>query len=338
MNFTHLYFTRFFSRKIFQITAMGLGAIVGMTLQLSGFQPELAFGEALGANSQTSSAFGRGPGDHGGPGRGGPGRGGPGRGGPGRGGPGRGGPGRGGPGHGPVPPPPPPRPVPPPPRPMPPPSAGTETVRMTVGRQYQGTTRLNLTSLLQVAVQGREIVSLTVRMSAQGGRSQATLLENGRAVGVTQIVPAYSTDLNFYVQNPNSRNLLELNLNGPVYIGEVWATVRSFAGPIQLDGYIGMNYLNGGFINLNQLVGLQNYYGRGVRQVIIRANARVGAAAVSLITNGYRNPGSRAGIGPYLQDIYVPMTGMSTIGSALQSLDIQLEGNVYVERVFVQLY
>ncbi len=231
-----------------------------------------------------------------------------------------------------------------------PPSSRTDTVRMTVGRQYQGFTQLNVSQLMSVAVQGREVLSLSVRMSAQGGRSHAILLENGRAVGQPVIVPAYAVDADFYVERPNSRNLLELNLNGPVYISEITATVRDVGGPvrpgrpgggghygpIELREFVGQAFFNGDYLNIDQLVGLHNHYGRSVKKVVIRGSSRRGRGTAELVINGFGQR-STVTLGTSLREHTLRTNGLSRVGYEIQSLDLELGGNVFVESVTVEL-
>jgi hypothetical protein len=231
----------------------------------------------------------------------------------------------------------------------------TDSVRMTVGRQFQGFTKLNVTQLMAIAVQGREILSLSVRMSAQGGRSQAILLENGRAVGQPVIVPAYAVDAEFYVERPNSRNLLELNLNGPIYLSEITATVRDFGrpgapggpvrpgrpggghyGPIELREFVGQAFYSGGEISLDQLMGLRNYTGKWVKQVVIRASSRRGRGTAELLINGFSQR-FQVALGTSLSEYYLTLPSRSQLGYDIQSLDLAVQGNVFIESVTVEL-
>lgn len=229
-----------------------------------------------------------------------------------------------------------------------PPSSRTDSVRMTIGRQYQGFTQLNVSQLMSMAVQGREILSLSVRMNAQGGRSHAILLENGRAVGQPVIVPSYMIDADFYVERPNSRNLLELNLNGPVYISEITATVRDFAGPgrppgggghygpIELHEFVGQAFFNGDYLSLDQLVGLHGYQGRSVKEVIVRGSSRRGHGTAELLINGFGQR-STVTLGTSLREHRLRLNGFSRVGYEVQSLDLELNGNVFIESVTVVL-
>jgi hypothetical protein len=182
------------------------------------------------------------------------------------------------------------------------PAPVTESVRMTIGRQYSGFTRLNLSQLLSVAVQGREVQDLTVTMSAQGGRSHAILMENGQAIGQPVIVPNYTIDADFTVQNPNSRTLLELNLNGPVYISEITARVLDVGGghggrrgwpggghggPLELSEFVGQNFRGQDFLNLDAVLGLSQYQGMTISKVIIRGSSRAGRGTAELMINGF---------------------------------------------------
>lgn len=233
-----------------------------------------------------------------------------------------------------------------------PPSSRTDTVRMTIGRQYQGFTQLNVTQLMSMAVQGREVLSLSVRMNAQGGRSHAILLENGRAIGQPVIVPSYMIDADFYVERPNARNLLELNLNGPVYISEITATVRDVAGPgrpgrpgrpggghygpIELREFVGQAFYNGDYLNIDQLVGLHNHYGRSVKKIVIRGSSQRGRGTAELLINGFGQR-STVTLGTSLREYTIRTNALSRVGYEVQSLDLELRGNVFIESVTVEL-
>lgn len=230
-----------------------------------------------------------------------------------------------------------------------PPPSRTDSVRMTIGRQYQGFTQLNVSQLMSMAVQGREILSLSVRMSAPGGRSHAILLENGRPVGQPKIIPSYTIDADFTVEHPNSRNLLELNLNGPVYISEMTATVRDFGspgrpgrpggghyGPIELREFVGQAFYGGDYLNLDQLVGLHNYPGRSVKRVIIRGSSERGRGTAELLINGFGQR-STVTLGTSLREHSLRVRGMSRIGYEIQSLELDLQGNIFIESVTVEL-
>lgn len=227
-----------------------------------------------------------------------------------------------------------------------PPPARTDSVRMTIGRQYQGFTQLNVSQLMSMAVQGREILSLSVRMSAPGGRSHAILLENGRAVGQPVIIPSHTIDADFYVERPNSRNLLELSLNGPVYISEMTATVRDFGspghpggvhyGPIELREFVGQAFYGGDHLNLDQLLGLQNYPGRSVKKVVIRGSSQRGRGTAELLINGFGQR-SIVTLGTSMREHSLRVRGMSRIGYEIQTLELALLGNIFIESVTVEL-
>ncbi len=229
------------------------------------------------------------------------------------------------------------------------PAPRTESVRMTVGRQYSGFTRLNLSQLLSVAVQGREITDLTVTMSAQGGRSHAILMENGQAVGQPVIVPNYTIDADFRVQNPSSRTLLELNLNGPVYISEITARVEDFGGghggggwpgggggPVELREFVGQNFRGQDFLNLDALLGLSQYQGMSIAKVTVRGTSRAGRGTAELLINGFGQR-STVTLGTGLREHSLRLPGLSRIGYEVNSLDLELNGNIFIESVTVEL-
>lgn len=230
----------------------------------------------------------------------------------------------------------------------------TESVRMTIGRQYSGFTRLNLSQLLSAAVQGREVLDLTVTMSAQGGRSHAILMENGQAVGQPVIVPNYTIEAEFAVQNPNSRTLLELNLNGPVYISEITARVvdvggghggghggggwpgGGHGGPFEIHEFVGQNFRGQDFLSLDSLMGLSQYQGMTISRVIIRGSSRRGHGTAELMINGF---GQRSAVtlGTSLREYALHVPGRSRVGIEISSLDLELNGNIFIESVSVEL-
>lgn len=228
------------------------------------------------------------------------------------------------------------------------PSPRTESVRMTIGRQYSGFTRLNLNHLLSAAVQGREVQELTVTMSAQGGRSHAILMENGQAVGQPVIVPNYTIDADFHVQSPSSRTLLELNLNGPVYISEITARVVDVGGghggggggwtggPMELHEFVGQNFRGQDFLNLDSILGLSQYHGMTISKVIVRGTSRAGRGTAELMINGF---GQRSAVtlGTGLREYAIRVPGRSRIGYEISSLDLELNGNIFIESVTVEL-
>lgn len=226
----------------------------------------------------------------------------------------------------------------------------TESVRMTIGRQYSGFTRLNLTQLLSVAVQGREIQELTVTMSAQGGWSHAILMENGQAVGQPVIVPNYTIDADFYVQNPSSRTLLELNLNGPVYISEITARVVDFGGghggggwpggghggPLEIREFVGQNFRGQDFLSLDSVLGLSQYHGMTISKVIVRGSSRAGRGTAELMINGFGQR-STVTLGTGLREHTLRVPGRSRVGIEINSLDLELNGSIFIESVTVEL-
>lgn len=231
------------------------------------------------------------------------------------------------------------------------PAPVTESVRMTIGRQYSGFTRLNLSQLLSVAVQGREVQDLTVTMSAQGGRSHAILMENGQAIGQPVIVPNYTIDADFTVQNPNSRTLLELNLNGPVYISEITARVLDVGGghgggggwpggghggPLELSEFVGQNFRGQDFLNLDAVLGLSQYQGMTISKVIIRGSSRAGRGTAELMINGFGQR-SMVTLGTGLREHSLRVPGRSRIGIEINSLDLEMNGNIFIESVTVEL-
>lgn len=230
------------------------------------------------------------------------------------------------------------------------PAPETEFVRMTIGRQYSGFTRLNLSQLLSVAVQGREVQDLTVTMSAPGGRSHAILMENGQALGQPVIVPDYAIDADFRVRNPSSRTLLELNLSGPVYISEITARVVDIrggghggggwpggghGGPLEVREFVGQNFRGQDFLNLDSILGLSRYHGLTISKVVVRGSSRAGRGTAELLINGFGQR-STVTLGTGLREHSLRVPGRSRVGIEISSLDLELNGNIFIESVTVE--
>jgi hypothetical protein len=187
-------------------------------------------------------------------------------------------------------------------------------------------------------------------MSAQGGRSHAILMENGHAVGQPVIVPNYTIDAYFTVENPSSRTLLELNLNGPVYISEITARVLDVGGghggggwpggghggPFELSEFVGQNFRGQDFLNLDAILGLSQYHGMTISKVIVRGSSRAGRGTAELMINGFGQR-STVTLGTGLREYSLRVPGRSRIGIEINSLDLELNGNIFIESVTVEL-
>ncbi|MBL7688717.1 MAG: collagen-like protein [Bdellovibrionaceae bacterium] len=223
------------------------------------------------------------------------------------------------------------------------PGGMSEDVTMTVGRQYQGFTRLDISQLMAIATQGRSIESLTVTMWAPGGRSQATLLENGRPTGATQFVGGYASSYYFGVQFPGARSLLELQINGPVYIETVTARVIGSGHqppgwpqqPVVLTEWVNQTFRGGGYLDLYSVVDLYRHQGMRVTRVLMRGTSARGLGQAELQVN--RVPQGQVTVGTWSQEYSFYPYGMARLGYEIQNLDFVFRGNITVESVTVEL-
>lgn len=223
------------------------------------------------------------------------------------------------------------------------PGGMSEDVTMTVGRQYQGFTRFDISQLMAIATQGRSIESLNVVMWAPGGRSQATLLENGRPTGPTQLIGAYTASYYFNVQFSGARSMLELQINGPVYIETVTARVNGSGHqspgwpqrPVVLTEWVNQTFRGGGYLDLYSVVDLYRYQGMRVTRILMRGTSARGLGQAELQVNGMSQ--GQVNVGTWSQEYSFYPYGIARLGYEIQNLNILLRGNITVESVTVEL-
>lgn len=98
-----------------------------------------------------------------------------------------------------------------------------------------------------------------------------------------------------------------------------------------------MNYSGYQTLDLRSLLGLtQIHNGRDIEQVIVRASSRYGYGSMQLRTNFYPNS-TIAYVGRYLQDHYLFVTGNRELGWGVNTLELQLQGDITVESITVKL-
>lgn len=220
---------------------------------------------------------------------------------------------------------------------------GTDQVTVYVGRQYQGFTRLDLDPILDFQVRGRVIETLSIRMQGPGGRSQAALMEDGRVSAPGQRLADYLTDHYFQVQYPRPDARLALNLNGPVYIESVTATVRDTWGnpppqspTILVSGWVQQSFRGGALLNVGSYVDLSGYQGMRVVRVTVRASSARGYGQADLVVNG-RSQGTPQSIGTWTDDVGLEMLSLDRLGYEIHDLGISLRGEIAVESITVEL-
>ncbi len=101
--------------------------------------------------------------------------------------------------------------------------------------------------------------------------------------------------------------------------------------------WVGQNYYGHSILPIREMLGLgAQYNGYHVESVTVRLSSQNGGDA-TLIINGSRASGQRI-IGSYVQDYsFFPDSYNDQLGYELNSLQIELDGNFYVESVSVRL-
>lgn len=223
------------------------------------------------------------------------------------------------------------------------PGGRSEDVTVTVGRQFQGFTRIDINQLMRMATQGRSVEAITVVMWAPFGQSQAALVENGRATGPTQIINGYRAAYYFGVQFPGVRSYLELQINGPIYIETVTARVAASAPqppgrpqrPVVLTQWVNQDFRGSGYLDLYSVVGLFRYQGMRVTRVLLRGTSARGHGQAELQVNGM--PQGQVVLGTWSQEYSFYPYGLARLNYEIQRLDFAFRGNINVESVTVEL-
>lgn len=221
------------------------------------------------------------------------------------------------------------------------------SVTVQVNRVYYGFSGIDLNRLFLRAAGGREIRSITVRMSAENTRSQATLLVNGAPSSRPLNVSTYLSEHYFSAQGGRGRvgrQNLELRLNGQVFIQSITAELSSgrpqprppYPGPSIITEHLYRNFYGENTLSVESLLNLYRYQGRTVNRVILRTRALNGMGRAALWANG-RQEGSPIAVGSYTQEYSFFLNGSKRIGYDLRDLEIFLRGEFVVESVSVEL-
>jgi hypothetical protein len=104
-----------------------------------------------------------------------------------------------------------------------------------------------------------------------------------------------------------------------------------------LEQYLGQYMVGNNVLHLRQILGIgQQYSGRRIEYVKLRARTDAGQGDAQLILDGYRSGMSQT-VGTYTQDYYfIPDASNDVLGSEVATLQLQLQGRFTVESVAVK--
>lgn len=255
-----------------------------------------------------------------------------------------------GPGR-PLPPPPPPypgpvrpgpRPLPPPVRPLPPPGNPGYGDRIEIPvRRYMNNETMSLNNWV-----GGSTVLYSVEISHNGYYNSGWLnLMVDRRVDDTE----YTGYDNYSILTPRSPvwlgragSLVELQVNGSVYVDRIVLMVNrngQYQPPmpgrgIELQtGFLG-NFQGRSNAELYSRLNLAMYSGYRIESVTIFGSSDRGFGQATLLAGGYNRGSVTLPTGYSQQSIYL---GNVILGRDIYSLDLNLNGNIWIERVVVRL-
>lgn len=98
-----------------------------------------------------------------------------------------------------------------------------------------------------------------------------------------------------------------------------------------------MSYSGHQTIDLRSLLGLTSIQnGRDVEYVVVRARSRYGYGSMQIRTNFVPNS-SLATVGAYTQDHHMYVTGNRELGWGVNTLELQLQGEITIDSITVKL-
>ena len=165
------------------------------------------------------------------------------------------------------------------------------------------------------------------------------MLEDSRSVysGVTMLFPRRPVEMGF-----NISRLLSLEVRGVVFVDRIVVNFRRFVNPGPNPGgfdlSMNVNQFFQGFnsLDLGQLVNLQQYRGFRVSSVMIQGSSLRGHGQINVLANGFSQGGAQI-LPVYSTAATFFMTNQSTIGFDLNSLVLQMQGNITIERVVIRV-
>lgn len=98
-----------------------------------------------------------------------------------------------------------------------------------------------------------------------------------------------------------------------------------------------MNFTGYQILDLRSIMGITSIYnGRDVEYVIVRARSRFGYGTLQLRTNFQPNSAIMS-VGTYPQEYYLHVTGNRELGWGVNTLELQIMGDMTIETIAVQL-
>lgn len=243
--------------------------------------------------------------------------------------------------------PPPSRPVPPPPtRPLPPPNHNpgySDVIEIPIYRTVQ-----NETINLDYHLRG-EALLYSVEVSLRGYYNSSSWLELliDRQVEDSE----YTAYDNYAILTPRRPvsvghfgRSLQLRVAGSVYIDRIVLNVRDGGynpprppdyGFFDLQTQVGQNFRGTSYLDLFSRLNLYSYRGYRIESVTVYGSSARGFGSVEVRASGY-SYGSVT-LPTFLDAQTIYLGGNQQIGYNLNSLDLQIQGNIWIERVVVRL-
>lgn len=216
---------------------------------------------------------------------------------------------------------------------------------------FSGTQIIHVKQLLNLAqYRGMTLKKVVLVGETRNGGGTAELLINGQSQGAPTRV---GTTIENNPLLPRQQNLtigrdintLQIRLNGQFYVEKVIAvldeSIRPGPGPRPGAELVARKYISQSFrgfetLQLRQMMDLdRNFRGMKIARVIVRGESIYGQAQARLMINS-RQVGQTQTFARFRTDLSFSLPNSSdTLGMEIQSLQLDLSGDIYVEEIEV---
>jgi hypothetical protein len=228
-----------------------------------------------------------------------------------------------------------------------PPHGRDEVVERQIYHRSQGQQTLDLMGILGLNYRydGRVVKSVIIRADTARGMGEAQLLVNRQPVGPSQRVGTYTMsytfELPYFATIGRDVRSLEISLRGSFSVETVAVVLEGYGGgggrPEVLETLVNQRIEGNVNVPLRQVLGLdRRYEGRRVEAVIFTARSDRGMAQAVALINGMSASRVET-IDVYPRQYVLRLDGDTTLGRAVQRLELNIRGSVVLERVGVQL-
>lgn len=213
-----------------------------------------------------------------------------------------------------------------------------DSVSKHIGQNYRGENILPIRQLLGLGPEyrGEEVDYVVLTASTAAGHGQAALLVNDQMEGFSQTVATrvsqYYFELSPGAVLGETIRSLQFQIRGNFYVERIEvAFKKNYIEKVINQRFRGVNTLK-----VRALLGIdQSYRGQRIKSVILTGSTAAGRGQAQLFVNDQMY-GRPQVVGTRTRDYFFDLGFDNVIGQDIMTLQLDLQGNFYVEKIAVE--